>query len=150
MASDKKQIGLTSAGNAALVRLMEAELFASETDAYRVGIAYALGKRFSPDLAPDGGYQTKFNAAGGLDVYQEIRDVITILRPEDADRPYAAAERLAELGVIALAERVSSHESLSDILAEFELGYVDVDAEGSDVIEDLAGPEDDEPAQAAN
>jgi hypothetical protein len=117
--NDKKQIGLTSAGSGALEQLMDAGLFATETDAYKVGITYALAKGLNPSDAPESGYQTKFNAAGGLDTYQEIRDLIAILRPDDAGRPYATAERLAELGITALAERIAAHESLSDILAEF-------------------------------
>jgi hypothetical protein len=117
--TDKKQIGLTQTGNEALAKLMELGLFASETDAYKLGIAYALGKNLSPDDAPGGGYQTKFNAAGGLDVYQQIRDLVSILRPDDAARPYSAAERLAELGVTALSSRLAAHESLADIFAEF-------------------------------
>src|SRR5829696_10408053 len=133
-ATDKKQIGLTAAGNAALAQLMDAKLFASETDAYKVGITYALGKGLSPDDAPDRGYQTKFNAAGGLDVYHEIRDVIAILRPSDADRPYATAERLAELGITALAERVALHENPADILAEFTVGFVAVEDQPGDVL----------------
>lgn len=118
--ADKKQIGLTPDGAAALAELMEAGLFSTETDAYRCGIAYALGMGLPPDSAPDGGYQTKFNAAGGLDTYQEIRDLIAVLRPEDADRPYATAEKLAELGITAMAARVAAHESLSDVLAELD------------------------------
>jgi hypothetical protein len=119
--AEKKQIGLTTAGNASLAILMEAGLFGTETDAYKVAIAYALAKDLDPAVAPDGGYQTKFNAAGGLDVYNEIRDLIMILRPQDADHPYAAAERLAELGIGALASRIAAQESLGDILHEFVL-----------------------------
>lgn len=118
--SDKKQIGLTLAGSEALAELMEKRLFHSETDAYKCGIAYALGRGLSLGDAPDGGYQTKFNAAGGLDTYQELRDLISVLLPEASERPYAAAEKLAELGITALAARLSAHENLADVLAEFE------------------------------
>jgi hypothetical protein len=117
--SDKKQIGLTPAGSIALEQLMSAGLFATETDAYKVAIAYSLARDYDPRTAPEGGYQTKFNAAGGLDVYQEIRDLIAILRPQDASHPYATAERLAEIGVTELAARVAAHETVADILAEF-------------------------------
>ena len=116
--TDKKQIGLTPQGSASLAQLMEAELFSAETDAYRCGIAYALGKGLEPDAAPAGGYATKFNAAGGLDPYQEIRDLVATLRPNDADRPYATAEKLAELGITEIASRLSALESLSQILAD--------------------------------
>jgi hypothetical protein len=115
---DKKQIGLTAAGNVALGVLMDADLFATETDAYRFAIAYSLAKGEDPSNAPEGGYQTKFNAAGGLDVYGEIRDLITILRPEQKDRPYATSERLAELGLVALASRINAHDSLASVISE--------------------------------
>lgn len=116
--ADKKQIGLTAQGSAFLAQIMEAELFSAETDAYRCGIAYALGKGLELDAAPDGGYQTKFNAAGGLDPYQEIRDLVVTLRPDDADRPYATAEKLAELGITEIGSRLSAHESLAEILVD--------------------------------
>jgi len=115
---DKKQIGLTAAGNVALAVLMDAELFATETDAYKFAIAYSLAKGDDPSNAPEGGYQTKFNAAGGLDVYGEIRDLISILRPEQKDRPYATSERLAELGLVAVAGRINAHDSLASVISE--------------------------------
>ena len=118
--ADKKQIGLTADGGAALAELMEAKLFNTEMDAYRCGITYALGMGLDPEAAPEGGYQTKFNAAGGLDTYQEIRDLIVVLRSNEADRPYATAEKLAELGITAMAARVAAHESLSEVLAELD------------------------------
>jgi len=117
-AADKKQIGLSSAGDLALKGLLAQGLFESETDAYKVSIAFALAKGIEPGPTPEGGYQTKFNAAGGLDVYGEIKDVICLLRPQDADRPYATAERLADLGVKEIAARIESHQSLAEILAD--------------------------------
>ena len=118
-ASDKKQIGLTEAGDGALTLLMETGWFASESDAYKVAVAYALAKSLEIDDAPEKGYTTKFNAAGGLDRYGDVRDVISVVRPQDRSRPYVAAERLAELGLTELSRRVAAHESLADILAEF-------------------------------
>ena len=40
--------------------------FATETDAYKFGISYAIAAGLDPDEAPPGGYNTKFNAGGGL------------------------------------------------------------------------------------
>jgi len=113
---DKKQIGLTPSGAAAMAILMETDQFATEYDAYKVGIAYAISEGMSPADAPDGGYHTKFNAAGGLDHYGDVRDVIVILLPEATKRPYATAERLAELGVTALANRFQAHADMAEIL----------------------------------
>lgn len=115
---DKKQIGLTLAGSEALSSLMDARIVATESDAYRVGIAYALGARMDPELAPKGGYQTKFNAAGGIDIDGQIRELIAILLPKCSERPYAAAERLAELGISALARRIAEQDNLADVFLE--------------------------------
>jgi hypothetical protein len=130
---DKKQIGLTASGDAALAELMDYGLFAKESDAYKLAIAYALAKGMDPSDAPDGGYTTKFNAGGGLDIYNEIRDLIIILRPQDEKRPYASAERLAELGLVDLAMRLKHHEGLADILGAFKRDIQTL--EGSEVSE---------------
>jgi hypothetical protein len=115
---DKRQIGLTLAGSEALGKLMEEGLFDSESDAYKLAIAYALAKGVHPDAAPSGGYQTKFNAAGGIDIDGQVRDLISVLLPDCSERPYAAAERLAEVGLCSLAARISAKESLADLLEE--------------------------------
>lgn len=118
MADDKAQIGLTAAGSAALSDLVERGIFASEGDGYRLGVAFALASNMSLKSAPQKGYMTKFNASGGLDRDGTLREVVTLLAPNGADRPYATAERLAELGVTAIHARVLRNESLADILAE--------------------------------
>ena len=119
-AGDKKQIGLTSAGGDALQELIDAKLFATETDAYRFGISYALAKGLDPQDSPEGGYTTKFNAAGGVEQYGDVKSLISILRHEDQAHPYSTAERLAELGITNLAQRLRSHETMASILEEFE------------------------------
>ena len=68
------------------------------------------------------GYHTKFNVAGGLDLDNQIRDLISVLLPAYADRPYATAERLAEAGIRQLAARIEAKESLADILEELGSG----------------------------
>ena len=113
---DKKQIGLTNTGQQALTILMTDNRFASESDAYKLGIAYAIAIDLTPDDAPEGGYGTKFNAAGGLDIDRVIASLLRVLQIGDPDRPYTAAERLAEAGICALAKRIEDHESLADIL----------------------------------
>lgn len=123
-AGDKKQIGLTLAGSRALARLMGEELFAIEGDAYKFSIAYAVAMGVDPDEAPDSGYGTKFNATGGLDREGLVRDLLSVLNIGDPTRPYATAERLAEVGVTALVKRIEAHESLAEILQEMEQGPV--------------------------
>jgi hypothetical protein len=114
---DKKQIGLTPVGQAAIEILMQDDRFDTESDAYRFGISYALAAGFAPDDAPPGGYSTKFSASGGLDIDGVIRDLLVVLAVGDVARPYATAERLAELGVTTIAKRLEGHESLSEIMA---------------------------------
>mgnify|MGYP005816647155 CR=1 FL=1 len=117
-AKDKQQIGLTAVGQSAIERLMATGLFAAEVDAYRCAIAYAVGTGISPEDAPKGGYETKFNAAGTLDKAGMIRDLIVLLDLGEDGRTYATAEKLAELGVQDLDRRLANHESLGQILQE--------------------------------
>jgi hypothetical protein len=125
-ADDKKQIGLTLAGSKALARLMAEGLFAIEGDAYKFGIAYAVAMGIDPGDAPDSGYATKFNATGGLDREGLVRDLLSVLNIGDATRPYATAERLAEVGLAALVKRIEAHESLAEILQELGQGSDDL------------------------
>lgn len=125
VADDKKQIGLTLAGSKALARLMAEGLFTIEGDAYKFGIAYAVATGIDPDDAPDSGYATKFNATGGLDREGLVRDLLSVLNVGDATRPYATAERLAEVGLTALVKRIEAHESLAEILQALEQGSGD-------------------------
>jgi hypothetical protein len=119
--SDKKQVGLTNRGGEALAVLMKTGLFPNESDAYRVGIAYSLAKPLNMNAAPESGYHTKFNAVGGLDTDGRIRQLIEILRPDLSERPYATAEKLAELGIVELARRVNEHDSIPTILSELSV-----------------------------
>jgi hypothetical protein len=121
-ADDKKQIGLAAEGSHALDRLMAQEFFATEGDAYKFGIAYAIAIGLGPETAPERGYGTKFNATGGLDREGLVRDVLTVLQIGEVSRPYATAERLAEVGLVALAKRIDAHESLAEILSEIDRG----------------------------
>jgi hypothetical protein len=106
---------------------MDAELFASEMDAYRLGISYALARGLDPLDAPERGYTTKFNAAGGIDPYGQVKSLITIMRPQDERRPYATAERLAELGISEIASRLRSRETITNVLDEFSFAWLEDD-----------------------
>ncbi len=119
---DKVQIGLTKVGQEALDRIMGMGLFTNEGDAYKVAIAYSIAKQLPLAQAPEGGYATKFNAAGGLDRDGTVRDLVNILMPDQKDRPYATAEKLAEIGLVQLSERLVAQETLADILVELHPG----------------------------
>jgi hypothetical protein len=97
--------------------LMADERFAAERDAYKFGIAYAIAVGLDPDEAPAGGYITKYNAIGGIDVDGVIRDLIEVFAIGYPGRPYATAEKLAELGITAVAKRLGGSESLADVMA---------------------------------
>jgi hypothetical protein len=118
MADDKAQIGLTPEGSSALSDLVHRGIFGSEGDGYKVAVAYALAVGMSPDAAPQKGFTTKFNAAGGLDRDGTLREVVTLLAPGGDERPYAVAEKLADLGVKALHARILQNESMADILLQ--------------------------------
>jgi hypothetical protein len=115
MAEDKKQIGLTSAGDSALDYLMTAGLFSTQMDAYRFGITYAIGRGLEVDWAVQG-FGTKFNAAGGVDADSRIARLLKTLGVGDTERPYATAERLADAGLQALERRHKAGENLADVL----------------------------------
>ena len=113
---DKQQIGLTAAGEEAIQVLVADGRFASQTDAYRFAISYAIGAGLDPADAPQGGYNTKFNALGTLESGSSIRDLIDILGVGDTQRPFATAEKLAELGVREIAKRLEGNETLAEII----------------------------------
>jgi hypothetical protein len=115
---DKQQVGLTPEGDKALLTVIDDGRFASQTDAYRFAIAYAIAVGLDPSEAPTGGYGTKFNALGTLESGNSIRDLIEILGIGDVSRPFATAEKLAELGVREIAQRLEGNESLADILSD--------------------------------
>src|SRR4051794_40629069 len=91
--------------------------FASQTDAYRFAIAFAIASDLDPLSAPQSGYTTKYNALGTLESGSSLRDLLEILNIGDQSRPFATAEKLAELGVREIARRLEGSESMADILA---------------------------------
>jgi hypothetical protein len=115
---DKQQVGLTPAGDDAIDILVSDGRFASQTDAYRFAIAYAIAAGLDPADAPHGGYVTKFSALGTLESGSRIRDLIEILGIGETSRPFATAEKLAELGVREIARRLEGNESLAEIMRE--------------------------------
>ncbi|WFE62421.1 hypothetical protein [Micromonospora sp. WMMD714] len=113
---DKQQIGLTAKGDEAIQALVADRWFANQTDAYRFAISYAVAAGLDPADAPAGGYNTKFNALGTLESGSSIRDLMDILGIGETHRPFATAEKLADLGVREIARRLEGNESLADIM----------------------------------
>ncbi|MGX1769500.1 hypothetical protein ACWIE7_14520 [Dietzia sp. NPDC055343] len=121
---DKQQIGLTEEANQAIARIAASDFAGSQQDAYRFAIAYAIGAGLDLADAPKGGYVTKFSALGTLEAGRSIRDLLEILSLGDPSRPFATAERLAEVGVREIARRLDGNETLADLLAEVSVGRV--------------------------
>lgn len=115
---DKQQIGLTAEGNDAIVQIAKEHFGDSQQDAYRFAISYAIGAGLDLDDAPQGGYNTKYSALGTLENGTSLRDLLEILQIGDPARPFATAEKLAELGVRDIARRLEGNETLADLLAE--------------------------------
>jgi len=115
---DKQQVGLTPTGDEAIQVLISDGRFASQTDAYRFAISYAIAAGLDPADAPIGGYVTKFSALGTVESGSSIRDLIDILGIGETSRPFATAEKLAELGVREIARRLEGNESLADIMSQ--------------------------------
>lgn len=115
---DKQQIGLTPEANDAIAQIAANHFGGSQQDAYRFAIAYAIGADLDLDDAPQGGYTTKFNALGTLETGTSIRDLLEILQIGEPARPFATAEKLAELGVRDIARRLEGNETLADLLDE--------------------------------
>jgi hypothetical protein len=113
---DKQQIGLTPGTDDALKKLA-ADYFASQTDAYRFAISYAIAAGLDPADAPQTGYVTKYSALGTLESGNSLRDLLAILKVGDSERPFATAEKLAELGVREISRRLSGSESFAEILS---------------------------------
>ena len=115
---DKQQIGLTPEANDDIAKIAAEHFGGSQQDAYRFAIAYAIGAGLDLDRAPQGGYVTKFNALGTLETGTSIRDLLDILQIGDPGRPFATAEKLAELGIRDIARRLEGNETLADLLSE--------------------------------
>lgn len=115
---DKQQIGLTPEANDSIAQIANEHFGGSQQDAYRFAIAYAIGADLDLDDAPQGGYTTKFNALGTLESGTSIRDLLEILQIGEPARPFATAEKLAELGVRDIARRLAGNEAVADLLEE--------------------------------
>ena len=93
---DTVTVGLTEETHRMLKQLKEDGVFSEMKDGYRLGIALAVSNNM---VAPESIKTGTVLNAGSLDPDNSIRDIVTELYPQAADRPYAYAERLAEAGV---------------------------------------------------
>lgn len=114
---DKKQIGLTAEANEAIIDIAEEHFGGNAQDAYRFAITYAIGAGLDINEAPTGGYTTKYHAEA-VESGNSLRDLFQILGIGDPDRPFATAEKLAEIGIRDMARRLEGNETFADLLGD--------------------------------
>lgn len=89
-------VGLTKETHDILQSLKDNGVFNEMQDGYRFGIALAIVQDL---VAPETLSVKTFLNVGSLDRDGSIRNLITELYPDAADRPYAMAQCLAEAGL---------------------------------------------------
>jgi len=112
MAVDKKTIGVTSENKAVLARMVEAGRFASELDAAKFAMAYAINQE-TPAGGTDGA-PTKWNV-GSVDPDGSLRSLIEALFPT-ASEPYRLVEYLMNEGLRLLDSGSGPPADVVDIL----------------------------------
>ena len=117
IATDKTQVALSLEGNDHVANLVDNyRWFKDGLDAYRTGVALALARIKSElDLPPVTNKKTKYSVSS-LDPDGRLRDLIVTFRPELEQKPYAASEWLAEIGLSIIREELDSGKLLSEIL----------------------------------
>ena len=116
-AADKTQVALSLEGNDHIEHLTERyKWFKEGYHAYKVAVSVALarGKDIS-DTPPVTKKQTKYSVST-LDSDGKLRDLIISLRPDLVQRPYAASEWLAEIGLMIIRDELDSGRLLYEIL----------------------------------
>ena len=113
---DKRTLGVTAEGAAALSEIMGTGWFEEEMDAYRVAISLAIAKDLVKDASEMSGVSTKWNV-GTLDPDGRLRSMVVAFAEESVDRPYAHAEARAAAGLVHLKTRLVDDEAqLADVL----------------------------------
>ena len=112
MANDKKTIGITRGNAPALGAIVNAGKFASELDAAKFAMAYAVKMGRSAGSAD--GAETKWNV-GSVDPDGSLRSLLEALFPDCAE-PYRLAEYLMNEGISALGEILRNQPDLYDTL----------------------------------
>lgn len=118
MANDKKTVGITKANATALAELVTAGRFASELDAAKFAMAYAV--KFGITRGNTEGAETKWNV-GSIDPDGSVRSLVEALCPE-ASEPYRLAEHLMNEGIKMLSAQLGRGADLYDVM--FPVGEV--------------------------
>lgn len=120
--SDKTQVGLSIDANDNLAHLTDVfQWFKDGSEAYKVAVAVALARSMKEsDLVDPKPRKTKYGV-GSLDESGKMRDMISTLRPELADRPYAHSEWLAEIGLSILRVELEQGRLLYEVLTNKDM-----------------------------
>ena len=126
VSNDKTQVALSLEGNDHVANLVDNyRWFKDGLDAYRTGVALALARNKSEiDLPPVTNKKTKYSVSS-LDPDGRLRDLIITFRPELEQKPYAASEWLAEVGLSIIREELDSGKLLSEILLGTETSDIE-------------------------
>lgn len=112
--ADKEQIGLTTAGDAIMDRVLATGYFTGKDDIAKLAIALAM----QPGASVEGvkGAATTWHTKG-LDSTGEIKTAVELLYPHVTE-PYRAVEGLIDVGLRILGEHMDSRGELvlSDLL----------------------------------
>jgi hypothetical protein len=112
MAIDKKTVGITKSNAPALADLVSHGRFASELDAAKFAMAYAIKSGVTGGSTE--GAETKWNV-GSIDPDGSVRSLIEALCSE-ASEPYRLAEHLINEGIKLLAGKLSAGGDLYDVM----------------------------------
>jgi hypothetical protein len=112
MAIDKKTIGITKANSGTLGAIQVAGKFASELDAAKFSMAFAIKTGTAPGSAD--GAETKWNV-GSVDPDGSLRSLLEGLFPSCAE-PYRFAEYLMNEGIRQLGVAINEGGDLYDMI----------------------------------
>ena len=112
MASDKKTVGITKGNATALAELVSAGRFASEMDAAKFAMAYAIKSGVTHGSTE--GAETKWNV-GSIDPDGSVRSLVEALCP-DVSEPYRVAEHLMNEGIKMLTAQFGRGADLYDVM----------------------------------
>ena len=117
VSKDVKSVGLSIEANDHIEYLTKVyKWFDDGKDAYRTACAVALARGFTEKDLPKVRNKTNKYGIGTIDDTGSLRDLICTMRPELSNRPYAASEWLAEIGLAVMRQELDSGSLLIDVL----------------------------------
>ena len=109
---DKINVKTSKEADDASMLMIERGWFKDAIDVYRTAVAYALASNLQPNEGPKNGGKS-WNI-GSLDPEGTLKKLL--LLHGISERPYAISEQFAEVGILSMAARAKSGETISAIL----------------------------------